>query len=71
MAGVLTEAAVYPIEDPEDDRVHLVRPETIRHLDNGMVEATTLCGMKVVGYLRRGGASRVTCECCQERQIDG
>jgi hypothetical protein len=47
---VLTDLALDSIQDPDDKRVHLVRPDSIRPLGNGLYEAVTLCGNRIVGY---------------------
>ena len=53
MPTVLTDEALDSLEDPNDRRVHLVRQETIRPLANGMFEAVTVCGERIVGYPSR------------------
>ena len=49
MPGVLTDIALDSIQDPDDKRVHLVRPDSVRPLGNGLYEAVTLCGQRIVG----------------------
>ena len=49
MPGILTDLALESLEDPDDKRVHLVRPDSIRPLGNGLFEAVTLCGERIVG----------------------
>jgi hypothetical protein len=49
MPTVLTDEALDSLEDPNDRRVHLVRPETVRPLGNGLYEAITRCGERIVG----------------------
>jgi len=64
MPGVATAEALEYMEDPDDDRVHLVRPETIRPIGNGLVEAITVCGERIVGYPSSDASPHATCECC-------
>ena len=63
MPAVLTDIALDSIEDPDDQRVHLVRPGSIRPLGNGLYEAVTLCGTRIVGYPSREGRP-ATCAHC-------
>jgi hypothetical protein len=49
MPTVVTDTALDSMQDPDDKRVHLVRPDSIRPLGNGLFEAITLCGERIVG----------------------
>jgi hypothetical protein len=49
MPAVLTDIALDSIQDPDDKRVHLVQADSIRPLGNGLYEAVTLCGERIVG----------------------
>jgi hypothetical protein len=42
MVGVLTDEALDSLENSKDKRVHLVRPDTLRPLGNGLFEALTI-----------------------------
>jgi hypothetical protein len=53
MPTVLTDEALDTLEDPNDRRVHLVRPETVQSLGNGLYKAITICGEIIVGYPSR------------------
>ena len=50
--GVVTDTFDY-LQAPEEKRAHLVRRESIRELGNGLFEAVTLCGKRIVGYPSR------------------
>ena len=63
MPAVLTDTALDSIWAPNEKRVHLVRRDSIRELGNGMVEAVTLCGQRVVGFLSHD-PNPATCEHC-------
>ena len=63
MPAVLTDIALDSIEDSDDTRVHLVRPDSVRPLGNGLYEAVTLCGNRIVGYPSRERRP-ATCEHC-------
>ena len=64
MPGALTDEALEFLEDPNDDRVHRIRPETVRWLDGGMLEAMTVCGERIVGYPSHEPSPHPTCPCC-------
>jgi hypothetical protein len=63
MPGVLTDIDLDSLQDPNDRRVHLVRPETVRPLGNGLFEAITLCGDRIVGRPSNDGRA-ADCEHC-------
>lgn len=47
--SILTDETLEYLEDSNDRRVHIVRPDSIRPLGNGLFEAVTLCGERIVG----------------------
>ena len=53
MPGVVTDTAPDYIQAPEEKRVHLVRPDSLRPVGDGLYEAVTLCGKRIVGYPSR------------------
>ncbi len=61
----LTAEALEFFPDRGNGRVHLVRPGTMRPLGDGLYEAITLCGERIVGRPARGAAGYPICECCQ------
>ncbi len=63
MSTVLTDEALDSLEDPNDRLVHLVRPDTIRPVGNGLYEAITVCGVRIVGYPSRDSRP-ATCPHC-------
>ena len=64
MPGILTDEALDSMQDPDDGRVHLVRPETIRPIGGGLWEAITVCGERIVGVPDEGLGRHPTCEHC-------
>ena len=63
MPGTLVGEALDCMED-DDGRVHLIRPETVRPVGDGLYEAITLCGERIVGYPSAGVGRPATCACC-------
>ena len=64
MPGVLTKQALDYLWGPDDRRLHIVRRDTMRPLENGLYEGVTLCGQRVVGKPLRDASLRPTCEHC-------
>jgi hypothetical protein len=64
MPGIATAKALDRMEDPDDGRVHLVRPESIRPIGNGLFEAITVCGKRIVGVPSDEPPPHATCEHC-------
>jgi hypothetical protein len=67
MPGVVTDTALDYIEAPEERRAHLVRRDSIRELGNGLVEAVTLCGKRIVGYPSRNTRPAICPHCVLAR----
>lgn len=63
MPSILTDEALDSLEDLNDRRVHLVRQDTVRPLGNGLFEAVTLCGERIVGRPSTGRRP-ATCPHC-------
>ena len=68
MPATLTDQALEFLEDPNDRRVHIVRPETMRPLGNGLFEALTVCGERIVGRPVHDASGHPTCAHCLARR---